>query len=409
MERNITKNKWVVIAELLAKNNNGLLPTFSWLKKNGYVNLYSCKLRHKKEFSHIPVETKLFTSSGEWVVIAERLANDNGGKLPTYTWLHTNGYSALNKIMSSNKSLFIHLEKENNIGMPSDERVSQAEKLADGNNGILPSYSWLFDNGYDALNKCISAYKTKFEHIPKETMVENKLKVWINTAERLTMENNNVLYNCAWLLDNGYGGLYKAMLCHPKFFSHLEQEDFKGRTPEEWRDVANTLIDADGFLPSTTWLVEHGFTGLPPAMRKYPGEFSGLKQNRNPRGFNADKPGVLYLINFSNRFCKIGITNKLSKRLLNLNNQLICEDLYTISSGVYFEFEDGMDACILENIIKTKFKDKSYRKLIDTLFDGKTELFLFDTMGEIFDFIAIRAHDVEYLKIPDSGCLLDTK
>lgn len=408
MERNITYKKWVVIAERLAKNNNGFLPTFSWLKKHGYVNLYGCKLRHKEAFAHIPEETKLFTSSDDWIAIAEKLANDNGGKLPTYTWLRTNGYGALNKMMSYNKSLFGHLVKEKNIGMPSDERVAQAEKLADDNNGILPSYSWLFDNGYDALNKCISTYNTKFEHIPKESIVDNKLKAWINVAERLTSENNNVLYSCAWLLDNGYCGLYKAMWCHPKMFSHLEQEDFKGKTPEEWRAVANKLINTDGFLPSVTWLVDHKLTGLPPAMRKYPEAFYGLKQNKNPRGFNTDKPGVLYLLNFSDRFCKIGISNKLNKRLLNLNNQLICEVMYTISSGVYFEFKDGMDAYLIENAIKTKFKDKSYRKLIDTLFDGKTELFLSYAMGEILDFIIIRTPDVEYLKIYHSGCLFDT-
>ncbi len=90
-------------------------------------------------------------------------------------------------------------------------------------------------------------------------------------------------------------------------------------------------------------------------------------------GFSPSKPAHLYLHLFDG-FIKVGITNNLKHRYQKLNNQTINGITYTIENTISWYFENGADAASVESMILEGFKDRQYTDLLETSFDGKTEL-----------------------------------
>lgn len=164
-----TVEEWVIVANSLVKGNNGLLPSCSWLKKNGYSGLDFCIKNNPEKFSHIKKDNKRGKTPEEWLVIAEGLAKKNNGTLQTDAWLAKNGYQGLRLCNWKNPKLFSHLNQDKNKGTSCKDHILTAEKLAKENNGILPSISWLKKNGHKTLYGYIGKYPEKFKHIPKDT------------------------------------------------------------------------------------------------------------------------------------------------------------------------------------------------------------------------------------------------
>ena len=77
-------------AEKLAKGHGGDLPN-PCLKESGYCGLVAIKK----------------TADG-WVKIAEELAKEHSGVLPSQAWLREHGYGGLVAIMSKHPRLFAH-------------------------------------------------------------------------------------------------------------------------------------------------------------------------------------------------------------------------------------------------------------------------------------------------------------
>lgn len=61
----------------------GTLPNAKWLNENGYAGLRHAMAKHPEMFKHIGARKQQQKSPQDWVAVAERLAAQNGGRLPT--------------------------------------------------------------------------------------------------------------------------------------------------------------------------------------------------------------------------------------------------------------------------------------------------------------------------------------
>ena len=259
--------KWLKIAENLVKDNGGKLPPATWLIENGYSNL----LYHlnKKSFSHIDRDfiNDPCKSLDEWIEIAEKLAKDNGGKLPPVKWLRKNGYGRLVNHLCINKKSFSHIDRDfiNDPCKSLDEWIEIAEKLAKDNGGKLPSLSWLKTNGYRKLYQCIISNRDTFSHIKRNDNNLKSLDEWIEIAEKLAKDNGGKLPPAKWLRENGHKRLVVYLSLNKKSFSHIDR-DFMvnpSKSFEDWLEIAEILAkDNGGKLPPATWLKKNGYYGL---------------------------------------------------------------------------------------------------------------------------------------------------
>ena len=219
-----TVEEWVIVAEKLAKENDGILPIGNWLINNGYGGLHSCMRKYPEPFKDIPQDNRKQKTLKEWVIIAEKLAKENDGIFPSRTWIRRNGYSGLSRMMLKHPEKFSHINQRKRITRILKEWIPIAEKLAKENGGILPSYAWLKKNKYTGLCEFIRKYPESFSHIKQDKRVKN-LEEWIQIAERLAKENNGILPSQTFLTGNGngYTGLARMMRKHPEKFKHIKQ------------------------------------------------------------------------------------------------------------------------------------------------------------------------------------------
>ena len=267
--------EWVLIAEKLAAENGGMLPSRAWLRKNQYTKL-ATMIDYKPElFTHIKQE-KTYNSLEEHVQIAEKLAAENGGILPSGAWLRKNRYG-LRGTIRLHPELFAHIKQENRKELPK-ERVLLAEQLALSNGGILPSDTWLINNKYSGLVTMIQKYPELFTHIKQENLFRSP-EEWIPIAEQLSLENGGILPSCNWLQNNKYGGLVNMFYKHPELFAHIKRTDPTCKTSEKWVLIAEQLAyENNDILPSKTWLKNNNYPGLASSIYKHPELFTHVKQ-----------------------------------------------------------------------------------------------------------------------------------
>ena len=111
----------------------------------------------------------------EKVKIAEALAQDNNGLLPYFRWLNRNGYSYILPTIKKYPEKFKHIKREyKQIRKPIEEHVRLAEKLAKENGGILYPVGWLNKNGYAGLVSAIRRHPKEFKHIKREKLTKKK-------------------------------------------------------------------------------------------------------------------------------------------------------------------------------------------------------------------------------------------
>jgi len=208
-------------AEQLAKDHDGILPHPAWLQKNGYNTLYCVIKKYPGMFSRIPQERKQVYRVRERVPEAEQLAKDHSGMLPSGTWLKKNGYSALVDAKTRYPKLFSHIPQEYKKGPPAKERVPEAEQLARDHGGVLPTPTWLQKNGYTHIYTAIWRHPHLFAHIPKDSRKGLSPEERVPEAEQLARKRGGVVPNATWLIANGHRALYYAMMRHPKLFAHI--------------------------------------------------------------------------------------------------------------------------------------------------------------------------------------------
>lgn len=200
--------------------------------------------------------------------------------IPCYSWLRRNGYSGLGRCIRTYPYLFRHMLQDKHV-KSKEEWLQIAKELAKLKGGTLPYYAWLRDNGYNSLAAMMIKYPDFFSHIPQENKRGKSKKEWVRIAEDLAQNNNNILPNPAWLQKNSFSALHGVMKKYPDEFSHIEQESKKGRTVDEWISKADLLASKNGgTLPNHAWLIANGYSGLPWMLKKHPDQFSHLKQDK---------------------------------------------------------------------------------------------------------------------------------
>lgn len=116
---------------------------------------------------------RTYRKASEWVKVAETLAENNGGLLPNVQWLITNDYWALYQQMRRDKKsggkLYDHIQQEKKVRTKykAEYWVKEAEKIAKKYQGVLPSPSWMYANGFGTLYSYIINNSELFSHIPQ--------------------------------------------------------------------------------------------------------------------------------------------------------------------------------------------------------------------------------------------------
>jgi hypothetical protein len=215
----------------------------------------------------------------QWVVVAKALYKENDGVLPNSKWLQDNGYKRLDAAMRKRPDLFEDLKQIYNGGRTPEEWISDAEDLARNHGGVLPHCNWLISNGYRGLYVAMRNNRELFSKFEQDVRRKTQDE-WVDVAERLAAEHGGVLPNSKWLSSNGYGGLAQAIRRTPELFDHVNQARLI-KSPEEWVSIAESLaLENGGLLPCISWLHKHQYQGLSIAMRKRPGLFIHIKQER---------------------------------------------------------------------------------------------------------------------------------
>lgn len=132
--------------------------------------------------------------------------------------------------------------------------------------------------------------------------------------------------------------------------------------------------------PVTATCKEHGdFLLAPKYLLRGQACPSCSKQDLSTRGFyiiTTQIPGVF----------KLGITNDVRTRIRCLNNN---QYNYVFKLHHFFDLNDNIAAVAVESYFKIKFSTKRFDDLLDTDFDGKTELFILDNedIADIFTYV----------------------
>ena len=280
-QQRLKRSQIIQLAEKLAKENGGILPSPTWLNDNGYNRIVVCMYKHTELFKHIKQERhRKRRSIEENIEIANSLARKHKGKLPSHIWLLKNGYATLSRKIRAHPDKFKHLQQDSERNSV-DEWVKIAEKLQKSNKGNLPSIHWMNRNGYSGLTSAIKKYPNKFKHIKLKEVNEKTPEEWVTIAENLARKNKGVLPKKTVLMKNGYGALVNSIYTYPEKFSHIKQDKRKTKTIDEHVKFADSLAKKNGgALPNVAWLRSNGFISLITALTRYPDNFKHIKRER---------------------------------------------------------------------------------------------------------------------------------
>jgi len=270
-------DEWIEIAETLAKENGGSLPIKSYLIKNGFKSLVNAIHRTPKKFQHIKQEKSTKTPD-EWLVIAEKLAKENGGLLPATSFLMEKNLYSLMWMISKYPEKFQHIKQERLHKTP-DEWVVIAEKLAKENGGLLPPYIDLINGGFNGLTLMLKRYPKKFKHVKQSSLVRT-IDKWVVIAEKLAEENGGVLPTSTTLRNDGFSGLSAALCKYPKKFKHIKRS-YSRKCIDEWVVIAEKLAEENGgVLPTFEKIKNDSLSGLSCAIYRQPEKFQHIKRRR---------------------------------------------------------------------------------------------------------------------------------
>ena len=149
----------------MRKKAPGILPSPTWLRANGYGQLYNVIRQNPEAFAHIKQRCGPWRSEDEWVVIAEQLAKQHKG-LPGPGWLKKNGFASLYRLLRTRPHRFAHI-KQSRKCRHVEQWVIEAEKLTK-RHGKLPRSGWLVDHGFSGLVVARSKNPGRFAHIPQQ-------------------------------------------------------------------------------------------------------------------------------------------------------------------------------------------------------------------------------------------------
>jgi hypothetical protein len=281
-KRGKSPEEWVPVAEKVAKENGGVLPRRGWLQKHKYSALARVVTLKPDLFRHIPQEFFRKMEIEEHVATAKKLAQQYG-RVPPCIWLQEHGYQKLYHAKMKCPEAFKGITFGQNKlidDVKLAERVETAKKVAQENGGALPTINWLGRHGHHKVVKALSMFPDAFKDIPrKRGSQSHPVEHWVKVAEELARKNQGRIPTHKWLESHGYNGLRRPLTVHPGRFKHLEREQIKQRTPEEWLEIAKQIAP-NGILPPDRELKRMGYTGLWSARSKHPELFKDFQANR---------------------------------------------------------------------------------------------------------------------------------
>lgn len=278
--RKATVQYWAALAPSLAKN--GVLPSSTELKKQGFNGLVQAMNRHPALFKGLRLNRSA-KSPEQWVPVAERIADEHGGTLPGKGWLQKNKNAALCRAMSIAPSLFQHIPQTSHYA-DVDDHVATA-KLLEQKYGRVPHYVWLVKNGYNKMYQAKRKHPQLFKGIAfgQEKLLDDvKRAKRVALAEKLAKGHGGKLPSQNWLRTHKHGKIAGCIQRFPELFKHIPQEVGKRlRTVAEWIEFAESLAQKhNGKIPSYTWLYAHHYSGLTRIMKLHPQKFQHLQQRR---------------------------------------------------------------------------------------------------------------------------------
>jgi len=294
------------------------------------------------------------------IKIAERIAKRNHGRLPCCSWLVKKGYSRIIPSIKKYPERFSHIKQEHKH-MTVDEQVKIAEKLSKRNKGLLPCSRWLANNGYSRILPTMKKFPRKFKHIKREIRkIRITLQDQVKRAEKLVRQNKGLLPTTRWLLKHGYNSLVLSKNRHKDQFKHLRQERvYKEKPIEECVKIAEELAKKNnGLLNSAKWLTKHKYYYLYTAIKKYPGKFKHIK-----RQYKRTKPKE-YI--------------KLAEKLAKKNDGLIpchkwlLENGYRNLSHCITKYPDKFKHLEQQNLRKAKLEN--YVRIAEELAKGNNNI-----------------------------------
>lgn len=270
--------EYVKIAEKLAEENEGVLRNSSWLKNNGYTNLCACMNKNKNLFSHITQMNLSGKTIEEHIKTAENLARENNSILPSSIWLRKNGHKDLDSCIMKNKDKFSHLIQDK-IHKNLLETIKEAEELAKYNEGKIPSSLWLQRNGYSGLDQKIRKYSDEFSHMQQENKSGKTMEEYVEEAELLAKDNSGNLPCHSWLKNNGYENLSAALYRNPDIFKHINKNNKRKTIQEHLESAKKIKLNNNGIFPSHTWLRKEGYNGLSVCITRNKEQFKFLYED----------------------------------------------------------------------------------------------------------------------------------
>ena len=140
--------------------------------------------------------------------------------------------------------------------------------------GRVPSPTWLIRNGYGRLRKVMWRYPEAFAHLQQDIKPRGKsIAAHVRTADRLMKEHGRLPHR-AWLIAHGHYGLVGAIQRRPDAFSHIHQENRRGRSIAKYVEAAERFVRKYGALPQTSSLIA-------PAKPRLSAHYTGTHQ-RSP-------------------------------------------------------------------------------------------------------------------------------
>ena len=235
--------------------------------------------------------TRKYVSLEERVTQAERIAQENGGLLPRYTRLmHVD--PSLAQATLRRPAAFAHIPREANVNRKISDHVQIAEQIAKANGGLLPSYTDLI-----VLDRRLAGMlrdrPDAFDHIPRaKTVCQQKLLAErVAEAERLARENDGAL-GCTGAFQRQHNALVLHMRRNPEAFAHIPRKQRQHIPLAEHIAHAERLAAAqpDGRLPARSTL-RRDLPSLSEAIRKHRVAFAHIPQV-GKRRIDRDEVGI---------------------------------------------------------------------------------------------------------------------
>lgn len=182
--------EWVLFAEELAKEHGGILPSGSELMKMRLNTLRLVMYANPERFTHIKQDGPKPKKLAEWVQIAEELARESSGTLPAQKVLLEMGLGALVIAYRKFPDAFKHINRDKlptaRPRKATEKSPAQwvlvAEQLAEENGGSLPALAILKKSGgYGGLINAMALRPELFAHIkrdrlPRARTVDDRVK-----------------------------------------------------------------------------------------------------------------------------------------------------------------------------------------------------------------------------------------